>query len=111
MRAYQNCTTATSSRFNLFAGSAGPAHRWTDAERAAYALTIARNNLDAAQGRYRSACAALGQANRLKGYARRRYQVEAFRTINSARRQIRAARQALTAAMAHPALAIDQAPA
>lgn len=81
---------------------------WTEARKAAYTLTVARNNLAGAEAGYVAACAALGAANRRPAAMRRHWQGQALRSINAARRQVRAYRAALTAAMANPALASDQ---
>ena len=63
-------------------------------------LKAARVSIATSTEHLAAACASLGRANRLKGYARRRYQGEAFRWINRARANLRAARKALAAAEA-----------
>ena len=84
---------------------------WSAAQTAAWNLQIARTSVTALQARYLSACAALGRANRLKSPLRRRWQAEAFRSINATRKQLRAADAAFAAALANPVLASDQVPA
>ncbi len=80
-----------------------PAHTvlgWTADQKAAWALQIARRDVEAMTDRLAAACAALGAANRVKGAMRRHWQGQAFRQINAARRQLRAARAALVVAEA-----------
>ena len=72
----------------------------TDQARAEWALMITRRDVPLLEQRYAVYCAALGSANRLKGPMRRHWQAKAFRQINSARAQLRAARKALVAAEA-----------
>jgi hypothetical protein len=79
---------------------ARPAHEvmgWTDGQKAAWCIARDRNALAAAAANYAAACAALGQANRHQNKALRRINVAAaFRMINWARADMRAARKALT---------------
>ena len=58
----------------------------------------ARTAIDLSAEHYRAACLSLSRANKLKGYARRRFQGEAFRWINRARANLRKAQKALLAA-------------
>ena len=60
--------------------------------------SAAKTAIDLSSDHYRAACQSLGRANKLKGYARRRYQGEAFRWINRARANLRKARKDLEAA-------------
>ena len=71
-------------------------------------LQTARAGIATSTEHLAAACAALGRANRLKGYAKRRYQGEAFQWLNRARANLRAARTALAAAEAG-LLALDAA--
>ncbi len=65
---------------------------------AEWALAIARRDLPTCEKRFTVYCAALGSANRMRGPMRRHWQAKAFRQINVARAQLRAARKALAAA-------------
>ena len=66
--------------------------------KAEWALAIARRDIPAVESRVAAYCAALGAANRIPGPMRRFHQAQAFRQINMARAQLRAARKALLAA-------------
>ena len=72
----------------------------SDQFRAEWALQIARRDVPLLEARYAVYCAALGDVNRLRGPMRRHWQSKAFRQVNSARAQLRAARKALVAAEA-----------
>ena len=72
----------------------------TNREKAEWALTIARRDVPLLERKVWVYCAALGNANRVRGPMRRHWQANAFRQINSARAQLRAARKALAAAEA-----------
>ena len=72
----------------------------TDQAKAEWALMIARRDVPLLEECYAFYCAALGSANKLRGPMRRHWQAKAFRQINSARAQLRAARKALVAAEA-----------
>ena len=79
---------------------AGATFRMSDQAKAEWALQIARRDIPAAEKRYAVYCAALGSSNRMRGPMKRHWQAQAFRQINSARAQLRAARKALIAAEA-----------
>ena len=79
---------------------AGATFRMSDQDKAEWALQIARRDVPAMEKRYAVYCAALGAANRMRGHMRRHWQAQAFRQINAARAQLRAARKALVAAEA-----------
>ena len=70
----------------------------SDQSKAEWALAIARRDVPVLEQRFAVYCAALGQANRMKGAMKRHWQAQAFRQINSARAQLRGARKALVAA-------------
>ena len=72
---------------------------WDDRQKAEWALAVATRDVPALEARFVSACAALGAANRM-GAMKRYWQSKAFRSINQARAQLRAARRALEAAQA-----------
>ena len=65
---------------------------------AEWAIAIVRRDIPLLEQRYAVYCRALGAANRMKGAMRRHWQAQAFRQINSARAQLRAARKALVVA-------------
>ena len=70
----------------------------SDQSKAEWALTIARRDLPLLEKKFAVYCAALGQANRMRGPMKRHWQAQAFRQINTTRAQLRAARKALVAA-------------
>ena len=74
--------------------------RNTAQQDAEWALAIARRDVPVLEKRYAVYCAALGAANRMRGPMRRHWQAKAFRQINVARSQLRAARKGLVAAEA-----------
>ena len=71
---------------------------WTELEKATFILERDRLAVTALEQRYAAACASLGAANRVRGPMRRQWQGKAFRSINSARAQLRQVRVALVAA-------------
>ena len=73
---------------------------WTALEKATFILERDRGAVESLEARYANACTALGEANRLRNPMRRHWQATAFRSINSARAQLRQARKALIAAEA-----------
>lgn len=66
--------------------------------KAEWALAIAVRDLPIYEKGFAYACEMLGNANRMCGPMRRFWQAKAFRDINSARAQLRAARKALAVA-------------
>ena len=78
---------------------------WTDAQKAEFCVERDRNNLVMAEQAYTAARAGLGAANRMGGM-KRFWQAKAMRHLNSARASLRAARRALAASLANPALAL-----
>ena len=83
----------------------------TDLAKAEWALAIAVRDPPIFEQRYAVACAALGDANRMRGSMRRYWQAKAFRSINAARAQLRAGRRALEAAQTAVQLAAPVVPA
>ncbi len=81
----------------LFRSPSGIVTR-SDQSKAEWALAIARRDVPALEQRFAAYCAALGQANRMRGPMKRHWQAQAFRQINAARAQLRTARKALVAA-------------
>jgi hypothetical protein len=79
---------------------AGATFRMSDQDRAVWPLQIARRDVPLLEKRYAVYCAALGAANRMRGPMKRHWQAQAFRQINAARAQLRAARKALVVAEA-----------
>jgi hypothetical protein len=85
-----------------------PVHKvmgWTDAQKAEFCVQRDRNNLAMAEQAYTAARGGLGAANRMGGM-KRFWQAKAMRHLNSARAALRAARRALAASLANPALAL-----
>ncbi len=71
---------------------------WTEMEKATFILERDHSAVVALEQRYANACASPGAANRIRGPMRRHWQGKTFRSINSARAQLRAARVATVAA-------------
>jgi hypothetical protein len=70
----------------------------TEQQKAEAELHSARHAVPILEDGYAAACAALGQANRMRWPQRRVWQARAFRSINRARAELRAAKKRLTAA-------------
>jgi hypothetical protein len=66
--------------------------------KAEWALAITVRDLPICEKGFACACEVLGQVNSVRGPMRRFWQAKAFRDINSARAEIRAARKALAVA-------------
>ena len=82
----------------------------TPRQGAEWALQVARQELSQAEGYYSYARTALGKANRTRAAVRHARQAHAFRTLNTARAELRAARAKLAKAEAALA-ALDAEPA
>ena len=107
MRGSWNLTTATGPSRHQFTNLSAPC-AWSDAQAASWSLTVATNNFAGAERAYTAARRELGVANRRPAAMRRHWQGRAMRTLNARRAQLRAARSALAAAIAHPALLSKQ---
>jgi hypothetical protein len=78
---------------------------WSEAQKAEFCVQRDRNNLAAAERAFAGACDGLGRANKMGGM-KRHYQAKAMGHLNRQRAALRAARLALAASLANPALAL-----